>query len=84
MNKKEFIDELSKKINYNTEKCLLINDILEKNFFISKKSKDKIIDELMSQLKVDQKEATKIYEIAIEIIRRELKEKLKHPFRSKD
>ena len=44
MNKKEFIKALSEKMNYSEEKCLVINEILESNFFISKKSKDKIMD----------------------------------------
>ncbi len=44
MNKKEFIDELSKRLSYPKEKCIMINDILESNFFISKKNKDKVIE----------------------------------------
>ncbi len=43
MNKKEFISELSKRLSYPKEKCFTINDILESNFFVSKKNKDKII-----------------------------------------
>lgn len=83
MNKKEFIRELAKRINYSEERCILINDVLESNFFISKKSKDKILDELITILDVDMEEAEKIYLCAVDIIKRELKDKLTHPFRSK-
>ena len=39
MNKKEFLNELSKQAHLNENKAILVNDILEENFFISKKIK---------------------------------------------
>ena len=84
MNKKEFIKKLLKELNYSEEKCILINDILENNFVISKKSKETIIQELMSQLEISETEANRIYDASIKIIKEELKEKIKHPFKSKD
>lgn len=84
MNKKGFIDALSKRLSYSIEECFTINEILESNFFISKKSRDKIIEEFIKALDVDRKEATRIYNEAIKIINGELKNKLKHPFKSKD
>ena len=82
MNKTGFIKELSKVTGYSIDECNVINDVLENNFFISKKSKDKIINELMSSLKINETEANAIYEISKKIINDELKNKLKHPFKS--
>lgn len=84
MNKKEFVKELSNKLFYTEDKCIIINEILESNFFISKKNKSKIIEEFIQRLDVKQEEAMKIYDIAVKIINDEIKNKLKHPFRSKD
>ncbi len=84
MNKKEFINELSRQLSYSLDQCVLINDILEGNFFISKKNKDKIIDEFIQVLHVNEEEAIRIYEVAVQIIQDEVKRSLKHPFKSKD
>lgn len=82
MNKHEFINELSKELNYEEEKCIIINDILEKNFFISRKNKDKIVSELVLKLNIDLDEANRIYEISISIITKQIKDKIKHPFKN--
>ncbi len=84
MNKSEFINALSKELSYPKEKCIIINDILESNFFISKKNKDKIIEEFKRILNVSNEEAMNIYDIAIKIIKDEIKAKLKHPFKNQD
>lgn len=84
MNKKIFIEELSKKLNYEEEKCIVINDILENNFFISKSAKDKIVNELEEKLNISFEEASNIYEVATSIIKEEVKEKIKHPFKNQD
>jgi len=84
MNKTGFIKELSKVTGYSIDECNVINDVLENNFFISKKSKDKIVNELISSLKINETEANAIYEISKKIINDELKNKLKHPFKSQD
>ncbi len=82
MNKNGFISELSKQLSYSKEKCIMINDILESNFFISKKNKDKIIDEFMQILNISNEDAIKIYDIAVKIIKDEIKDKLSHPFKN--
>ena len=69
MNKSEFIKELSKQTGYDEEKCIVINSIVEDTFIIGKKNKDKMIE---------------LYETVISIIGSELKNKLKHPFKSQD
>ena len=84
LNKTEFIKKLSKKLSYSKDKCIIINEILESNFFISKKNKDKIIEELIRVLDINQEEAINIYNIAVTIIKNEVKNKLRHPFKSKD
>lgn len=84
MNKSEFIKALVARTNLSLENAELVNEILENNFFISQKSKDKIVKEIVTELNVSLLDATSIYEVAKEIINEELKEKLKHPFRSKD
>ena len=84
MNKTGLINELSKQLSYSKEKCLMINDILESNFFISKRNKDKIVDEFIQKLKVSSEEAMKIYDTAVKIIKDEVKNKLKNPFKNQD
>ena len=84
MNKKYFIDKLSKELSYSEDKCIVINEILESNFIISKKSKEPIINELMLKLEIDIEEANHIYDVAVKIIKEEIKDKLKHPFKNKD
>lgn len=84
MNKEQFVNELSNKINYSIDKCRVILDILESNFFISKKNKGKIIDEITYRLEIETKEAEIIYEVATKIIKEEIIHKLKHPFGSQN
>ena len=45
MNREKFIERLSNQADLTKEKAILVNDILENNFFISKRYKDKIISE---------------------------------------
>lgn len=84
MNKSEFIDELASELSYSKEKCNIINNVLEDNFFISKKSKDIIISSLIDKLSISKEEAAHIYDVSVSIINKEIKSKLKHPFKSKD
>lgn len=84
MNKTGFINELSKQLSLSVEKCAVINDILEENFFISKKSKPKIVDELMRRLEISSDSAENIYDVSVKIVNDEVKNKIKHPFGNKD
>lgn len=84
MNKSEFINTISKELDYSKDKCIIINDILEDNFFLSKKNKNKIIQELTKSLNVSESEATNIYNTSLKIIKEEVHNKLKHPFKSKN
>ena len=80
MNKEKFVEKLSKQASLTKEEAILVNDIFENNFFISKKYKDKIISEIVLSLNININEATNIYEIAKDIISSEIKNKIKHPF----
>lgn len=84
MNKTKFIESLMNKANLSLEDATMVNDILENNFFLSKKNKDTIIDEIVKKLNVSLSEASNIYHIAKDIINEEVKNKLSHPFRNQD
>lgn len=84
MNKKEFIEKLSKETSYDERKCNLINSIIEDTFIIGKKSKEKMIVEFKEKLKIKEQEANKVYEIVMQIIAAGIKDKLKHPFKNQD
>ena len=79
MNKNDFIEELLQRLNYSKEEVSKINNILEKNFFISKKSKEKIITKLISTLNISLEEANRIYDTAHSLLKEEVK-KLKTNF----
>lgn len=81
MNKTEFIKELSNKTGYNEDMCLQINNIIEDTFLIGKKNKEKMVNDFKNKLNINEEEANKIYETAMNIISSEIKNKLKHPFK---
>ena len=83
LNKKNFLKLLQEKTNYSIEKCELINNVLENNSLIGKKNKQKIINTLIQNYFTED-EAENIYDISINIIMTEIKNKIKHPFKSKD
>lgn len=84
MNKTEFLKSFSSKTDLSWKDANLVNKILENNFFIYSKNKDKIVSELVIKLKIDQEKANNIYKIAKSILDEEIKNKLKHPFKSRD
>jgi hypothetical protein len=84
MNKEGFIKCLSCKLNCSIEKATRINEILENNFFISKKSKDIIINELINKLGVSETEANDIYNTSREVLKEEIKNSLMNTFEDKE
>ena len=84
MNKKGFIEELSKQTGYDEEKCISINNIIESYFILRRKNKDKIIQDLQVKFSLSEDDAENIYDISMKIITGEIKNKLKHPFKSQD
>ena len=84
INKKSFINELQDNTNLSYEECLIVNDILEKNFIFNKKNKDKVINELILKLNINDERANEIYNEIMQFISSKIKEKIKHPFKSYD
>lgn len=84
MNKEKFIQTLKEKLNINEKDAIVINSILEDNKIIGKKGKENIIKDLINKLETNEEFANKIYETAMNIIKTEIKDRLKHPFRSYD
>ena len=81
MNKSGFIKKLSEKLEYDEEKCIVIESIIEDHFIIGESNKEKIIADLVEKAGVSQEEADNIYNTAADIIKTALKDKLLHPFR---
>ena len=84
MNKSGFIKELVKQTNLSENECIIINDILEDYPILGKKNKEHITKELEEKLKFSQEEAEEIFNTVANIITTQIKEKIIHPFRSKD
>ncbi len=84
MNKSKFIKELSEQTGYNEEKCILVNNIIENYFIFGKKNKERIIKDLQVKATLSEDDAENVYDISMKIITVEMKDKLKHPFKSKD
>ena len=84
MNKREFIKEIGNRLEIDKEISKKISDILEENFFIGKKNMEKTINNLMIELNVDRPKAEEIFNTCMDTIKDGIKDKLKHPFRSKD
>jgi len=84
MNKTGFIETLSERLNYSIEECTKINEIIERNFIISKQSKERIINNFINELNYTEEQADNVYNIAVEIITKSIKEKIIHPFKGRD
>lgn len=82
MNKIGFINELSKQMGYTEEKCTLINNVIESYFIFGRKNKEKIIKDLQIKASLSEDDAENVYDITMKIITEEIKNKLKHPFKS--
>lgn len=84
MNKENFIKKLSEKTGLSEEKCTVINSVIEDTFLIGKKSKEKMIEGFKEKLNLKEEETEKIYEEAMSLITTSMKDKLKHPFKSRE
>ena len=84
MNKTGFIKELSKQTGYDEEKCILINNVIENYFIFGRKNRDKIIQDWQVKSSLSEDDSENIYDIAMKIITGEIKNKLKHPFKSQE
>lgn len=84
MNKTEFINTLKNKTDLTENESIIVNDVLENHFLTGKNNKEKIIDDLIDKLNINETKANEIYNTSMTIIKEELKYKLKHPFKSQD
>ena len=84
INKKSFINQLQDNTKLSYDECLIVNDILENNFIFNKKKKDKVINELILKLNINNDRANEIYDVIMQIFLSKIKEKIKHPFKSYD
>lgn len=82
MNKMGFIKELSKQTGYDKQKCTLINNVFENYLIFARNNKDKIIQDLQVNASLSEDDAENIYDISIKIIIGEIKNKIRHPFKS--
>ena len=84
MNKEKVIKKLEDITGLDNEKCIIINNILESNFIVGKKNKEKIVFDMAEQLGLTIEEAEELYESVMSIIGAEIKNRLKHPFKSQE
>ena len=84
MKKTGFVKELSKQTGYDEQKCILINNVIENYFIFGKKNKDKIIKDLQVKANLNEDDAENVYDISMKIITGEIKNKIKHPFKSQN
>lgn len=84
MNKHGFIKELMKELNCDEDYARKVNDALEDNFFIGRKNSEKTIEDFRNRLNITHEEANTIFNKCRDIITREIKDKIKHPLKSKD
>ena len=84
MNKTYFLKQLQEKTNLSKKDTIVVSDILDDYFVFGKKNKEKIVNAIRENLDLTYEKADEIYNIAMSIISSNIKEKIKHPFRSQD
>ena len=84
MNKHGFIKEIAKQTKLSENECIMINDVLENYPIVGRKNKENIVKQFMEKLNYDEAKANEIYNIVSSIIYTQIKEKIKHPFKTKD
>lgn len=67
-NKKNYVSKLMEETNKTEQECIIINDILENHFIIGKNNKEKIKEDFINKLNIDESEADKLYNICAELI----------------
>ncbi len=83
MNKEIFIKKLSELSGYDIEKCTIVNDVLESHLIIGKKGQEKIINDFETKLGITEEEAKSLYNMCVTLLNKELKNKIRHPFKSR-
>ena len=80
----DFMIKEERKIVYDEEKCILINNVIENYFIFGRKNKDKIIKDLQIKASLNEDDSENVYDISMKIITGEIKNKLKHPFKNQN
>ncbi len=84
MNKTGLIKELSVKLDVSEEKASKIESLLEENFIVGKKNKEKTVELFMNELDLSLEEADELYNQSMDVIKDCLVDKIKHPFKGND
>ncbi len=84
MNKAGFIKELQAQTKLSEKDTIVVASILDDYFVFGKKNKGKIVNAIKEKLDLTDERADVIYNIAMSIISSNIKDKLKHPFKSQD
>ena len=84
MNNKEFLKELQNKTSLTDEEIIKMKDIFEEDSIFGKRNKEKTVNAIMESLNIDYDRANEIYDITCSIVTHNIKEKIKHPFKSKN
>lgn len=76
MDKEKYINELAIKLNLDKKYARKVADLLEDNFIIGKKNKEKTIKHLVEELNITEEEADNIYNVSSSIIVGEIKKEI--------
>ena len=81
-NKSWFLKELQNSLKYSKEECEKIERILENHFILTKHGIEKAREEIKRTLSITEEESKKIMNSCETILKSEIKNKLKHPFKN--
>ena len=81
MNKRYYVKQLSEKLNIDQTEARRIADVIDDCALIGRKNKDNTISTFMERLNVTKEEANKLYNVSVEIIKDNIINKIKHPFK---
>lgn len=81
MNKEKFTKKLKEVTGYDDEKVNAVAEVLGDTFIIGKNNKEKMLDGFQEKLEINREKANELYNKAMEIITKEIKDKILHPLR---
>lgn len=82
MNKRELIERLATTANLSINDSEASVNIIENNNIFSSKNKESIINKLIDKLDIDEIKAQGIYDNFMNLIKKGIKNRIKHPFKS--
>ena len=81
MNNKELMKKVNDELKLDDKSLMIFSNIVNDIPVVGKSNKEKIINEFVKQLKVDESVAQNYYDVFYRIITSAIKDKLKHPFK---